>query len=557
MKNLRQLRILVLMLATLSLTGCLFPEDKGAVEAVATPLPGEGNFTVAPPAEQPPTNVGNQEPSQPPSQPVVVPPPQPQEPEFFFNIDNGRPYSSQDTLNIFIRTDLPTYFNYKLSANQTCSGGQWELLDETLQTTKLVTNFAKNSLLHYSVIFRDVDGTLSDCMKASIVHDNQGPLILFTKYPVGTLEEGSTGEIIVEVKDISPITSVTCSLNAISKPCLAGTNVVSLTQMPAGTYNFEVKALDIHGFESKSNVTWTVVNRVRYLTHTVNVKDDRKVDILIVIDNSGSMEYEQQSMASRVRNMLAILRGLDYRIAVTTTDPSATRTTNGVRFYGDGDLIPIVGLNGQLWVDSNMNETSAQDLLGRTLQRPETGSGSEQGIRATYRFIEKATAVGQSINFFRDGANFATLVISDEDESANTEKNDPAKLLELISTRFNSQKAYSWHSIVTKPGDTACRNTHGAAYGERYKIITGLTGGILGSVCETDYASQVNGIATEIRNLVKNITLTCEPLSTHPITVTRNGVAFTVPFTVEGVNLKFADTLEPGEYKVNHACLRQ
>jgi hypothetical protein len=552
-------RILALMLVIPTLPGCLSLEDKGATEFVGTPVSGEGNFTVElpPPGPAlPPPGVAK-EPSQPPSEPADLPPEDPLAPEFYFKIDQDADYSDRAYLNMDVATTLPTFMSFKLSANDSCVGGQWESMGDDLKETKVVRDFAPNSLLTYSVTFRDVDGMVTPCYRDSIIHDDRGPSIVFAKYPMGTLEEGATGEISFDVRDISPITSVTCQLNSISKPCLAGANLVNLTEMPSGTYTFQVRATDIHGHTSNESISWNVVNRLRYLTQTVIVKDDRKVDILVVIDNSGSMDYEQKSMASRVRNMLSVLRGFDYRIAVTTTDPRPTFTSGGVRYYGDGDLIPIWGLNNQLWIDSSMNESVAQEALGRTIQRPETGSGSEQGIRSAYRFVEKATAPGQTLNFFRSGANFATLIISDEDESANTDKNDPIKFLELVSSRFSNQKAFSWHSIITRPGDTQCRNTYGAVYGERLAALTDLTGGILGSVCELDYATQVTGIASAIRNLVKVITLSCEPLKTSPIKVTRNGTTYTVPFTVEGVNLKFQQALDPGEYKVEHACLRQ
>src|SRR5690606_4781259 len=116
-------------------------------------------------------------------------------------------------------------------------------------------------------------------------------------------------------------------------------------------------------------------------------------DILIVIDNSGSMEYEQRNMAQRVSNFLSILQGLDWRIAVTTTDPTSTSKTNSDKTQpskvSDGLFLPIAGLNNQFYIDSTMNPVEAQTRLGNTLQRPETGSGSEQAINATYRVIER------------------------------------------------------------------------------------------------------------------------------------------------------------------------
>ena len=52
---------------------------------------------------------------------------------------------------------------------------------------------------------------------------------------------------------------------------------------------------------------------------------DRKVDILFVIDDSGSMGEEQAKLAANFAPFVATLEeaGADYRIAVTTTDDGA------------------------------------------------------------------------------------------------------------------------------------------------------------------------------------------------------------------------------------------
>ena len=102
MKTLRtpQLRALILCLAISTLPGCFFPEDKGTVENVGTPVPGEGDFTVNPPSEP-------AEPTEPPDDDgeVSIPPTNGggnnNEPEFFFSIDQNRPYSFGETLTSF------------------------------------------------------------------------------------------------------------------------------------------------------------------------------------------------------------------------------------------------------------------------------------------------------------------------------------------------------------------------------------------------------------------------------------------------------------------------
>ncbi|MBX9768356.1 MAG: hypothetical protein K2X47_13865, partial [Bdellovibrionales bacterium] len=61
------------------------------------------------------------------------------------------------------------------------------------------------------------------------------------------------------------------------------------------------------------------------------------VDVLVVVDNSGSMTFEQQNMADRVGSLVDALNAgaggkLSWRIAVTTTDLSDLNGSN--RFSG-------------------------------------------------------------------------------------------------------------------------------------------------------------------------------------------------------------------------------
>jgi hypothetical protein len=220
-------------------------------------------------------------------------------------------------------------------------------------------------------------------------------------------------------------------------------------------------------------------------------------------------------------------------------------------------LLELTGARGEYILDSGMVESQAQTLLSNTLQREEQGYSAEQGIKATYRVLEKNLKgeTPQHNRLIRDGAHFAALVISDEDESANEMRNDPHNLLKLISDNYVG-KAFSFHSIITIPGDTACKSGHGYAYGNRYKTLSDLTGGVIGSVCENDYTPQVVGIANGIRDLLKTLTLECEPLAGKPLIVYKSGVPYSGAFSKDGVNLCFANELDAGDYSVEYSCTK-
>lgn len=442
----------------------------------------------------------------------------------------------------------------KISSNPNCEGGIWE---EVASQKTWVTS-AINQELNFSVTYLDYEDAQTECFTAKIIHDAEAPEILFTKYPSQSVEINSPLELKIKINDrLTSVKTAQCRLlvnnELLEKPCGAGENTIQFSALPEGHYVFSVLAEDILGNRSESKVNWDIVSTTRHLSQVVQVNDYKKVDILFVIDNSGSMAYEQRNMATRVQNFLSVIRGLDYQIGVTTTDPRSSVS------WGDGQLLAFSPSTSPFYViESSFPEAEAQALIGQTLQRKEVGSGSEQAIYATYRAVDRfIDHQSNHRQLFREGAQFAVIAISDEDESANGPKNDPEKLIEHIHDTFGGQKMFSFHSIITKPGDQHCKSTYGATYGERYQRLSELTGGIVGSVCEMDYAEQVRGIAEGVRNLLKTLTLQCEPLTNeHAVTILKDSLAYPGSFRIDGVNLVFAEELPPGNYQMDYHCLK-
>lgn len=538
-------RLFIFSLLTLVVfTSCKLTSDESTTETIiqspgssSTPVVDfsvvEDNGTAMPPNDDPTT----------------LPPPvlNPGDTEFEegFSINNDATYTNQSFVDLTFRTLSPS--KIKIGQALNCSDGNWE----TYVSSKRIDLPALNKTITYSVLFQDWEGGLSTCFRRSITHDNIGPEIVFQTYPAASVEVGTASEISFYVRDDrSETVTIDCSLNGITKTCFYGNNKVTLPELPVGAYVFTVTAKDDLQNVTTRSVNWTVHSLYKRVLQSVTVNSYKKVDVLFVIDNSGSMEYEQQSMAQRTSQFLTILQGLDYQIAVTTTDP---RTIN----LGDGRLIPLTGGNGKKIIDASMQVSTAQNLLSQTLQRSETGSGDEQGIRSVYRAIERYNSNESDFrSFFRDGAQLSVVLISDEDESANTTKNDPASLLNLINATWSGQKRFNFNSIITRPGDTICRSTHGYSYGERYKTISDMTGGVLGNVCDMDYTTQVAGVADEIRRLLKTLTLSCQPLSQFPIVIKKDGAVLSQDYILEGLNIKFTNELTPGAYDVEYTCLK-
>ncbi len=297
---------------------------------------------------------------------------------------------------------------------------------------------------------------------------------------------------------------------------------------------------------------------------TLDVGQNNKVDIVFIIDNSGSMGYEQSSMAARMSSMVQQLQGLDWRVGIITTDGRNTVS------WGDGKLLPLSAMPTRFSTtkyvldSSEVSVEEAQRIIGATLQRPEVGSGTEQPIRGLYRFIEQANDTNVSSpasGFFREGAHFTSIVISDEDESATTLMNQPSELIAKIQNTWNSQKNFVFHAIIAKPDDASCANKEGNGSGAILKQMAELSGvasrggAIIGSVCATDYGSQLAGIGQSIVEMRQTFTLTCAPSGTDQnIIIKKDGAVFTESFRMEGLKLTFDQPLPAGHYEFAFYC---
>ena len=301
-----------------------------------------------------------------------------------------------------------------------------------------------------------------------------------------------------------------------------------------------------------------------------------KVDILFVIDNSSSMANEQKKIASRFSNFINQIKNLNWRIAITTTDPRSYRSY--VRnYWSDGRLIPLD--NGLYYLSSSMDQRTVERLFSENIQRDENGYDVERGIYATYRTLERGafgnTEIDHEINqFLRHDADFAVVVISDEDESPNSddaidcsggcsgisyhEKSHPDNLINYVNRLFGPSKIFQFHSIITYT--KVCLDGEGHTYGRKYQELSMKTGGVIGDICSNDYTSILSKIGRKVSNLKKTYKLKCKPLDVNKngsinMKITGRNSSLTIPpYFIQGEFITFNRELEEGHYELTYYC---
>ncbi len=290
---------------------------------------------------------------------------------------------------------------------------------------------------------------------------------------------------------------------------------------------------------------------------------NNKVDILIVMDNSRSMDYEQQEMAQRFSGFIQSLNGLDWQLGLTTTDPANNKG------YSDGRLIKLY--RKSFILNSKQDTDFATEMFSEAIQREgDDGSPNEQGVRAIFRAVQRTELPEkQDTTFnrklFREDASLAIVVVSDADETSASNNlsayNRPENLLLYIRQKW-PQKVLTIHSIIVKSDDISCLEypqSINEAYGKAYEFLSRQTSGIIGSVCESDYAGQLKIMGQDIKDKVKSIPLNCSPADANNdgridfSLKNSQGIQIT-DYTLASNIVMLPDYLPPGRYELEYTC---
>jgi hypothetical protein len=160
----------------------------------------------------------------------------------------------------------------------------------------------------------------------------------------------------------------------------------------------------------------------------------QKMDILFVVDDSGSMAEEQANLASNFPRFVEIINGfmtdggaaLDYRIGVTTTGQD---TVTVISFPPVFPLPPIemteMGPGGALLQESSCGmsrrwiERADADVAANfscIAQVGTSGSSMEMPLRMVELALTEKVADGTNAGFLREDALLAVVILTDEND---------------------------------------------------------------------------------------------------------------------------------------------
>ncbi len=252
------------------------------------------------------------------------------------------------------------------------------------------------------------------------------------------------------------------------------------------------------------------------------VDECRKMDIVFVVDDSGSMGGAQVKLKANFPRMITTLNAfktkagtdLDYRLAVTSTDTTRTSLPSG----GRGGFVtqPATscqpgGAAGRSWLERA--DGDVPNFFGCRASLGTGGSATERPIDSLVMSFTDRLA-DQNKAFVRDDALLAFFILTDEeDSSTNTPEQTIQKLDQLKKVRGR------WAGAVISGQKSGSCSTTGHSAGQAPKLhrlvdgaldpATGKNNVIWRTICQENYD-------TAVTDALSTFTVACQNLPPLP-----------------------------------------
>lgn len=215
-----------------------------------------------------------------------------------------------------------------------------------------------------------------------------------------------------------------------------------------------------------------------------------KVDVLWVMDDSGTMSEEQENVIANLSEFVAVMvrMGADWQAGVVTTSAD----TEAGALTGP----PVTAY-----------DAAVEDAFAGLVDVGVEGDREEQGLLAMQLATSEPMLSGVNAGLIRDGADLAVIILSDEDDQSPGDTT--AYTDHLLSA---SGTGVARLSAVVGQLPAGCASPYAAADpAERYLTVAAATGGLQDSICLQDFSATMKALALNALGLTDTFQLTAVP----------------------------------------------
>ncbi len=252
----------------------------------------------------------------------------------------------------------------------------------------------------------------------------------------------------------------------------------------------------------------------------------RKLDVLFVVDNSGSMSSSQASLAANFPSFINFFKtkGYNFRIAVSTTDTyyGDQFVSNGCSLCNQGQTKFRSGTTPPLYV-IDASTPSLESVFASNVNVGTGGSGDERAFSSFKASLSSSLNAG----FHRSDAYLSVVIVSDEEDFSHDDINmnesytqptlhTVASYKSFLETFTAGQSTKDFSVSTISVLDSACRTAlgNGRKIGLRYMELADATGGSKNSLCQ-NFDTVLNNISNAIASqVVAQFSLNRQPITT-------------------------------------------
>lgn len=285
----------------------------------------------------------------------------------------------------------------------------------------------------------------------------------------------------------------------------------------------------------KSDRSYSLLSDSQQFQQNPNGTVNNKIDILWVVDNSGSMAAFQTRLAQNFSSFMSnfVTKGYDYHIGVTTSDAylAGSQFRNNLSFsrLKQG----TTQTSGYRIID--LNTPNPLSVFAINSYVDDNGSGDERSFSS----FKAALTNTQNNAFLRQGSFLAVIILSDEDDFSDPSRPEGSwqfqggvadhsysnpnletipSYVSWLDTLTGSTPAFRRYNVsAVTVIDNTCLQQHrqqtsATIIGQRYMALANATGGVLASLCDASYATALEQIQQRIAELSTQFTLNREPI---------------------------------------------
>ena len=217
-----------------------------------------------------------------------------------------------------------------------------------------------------------------------------------------------------------------------------------------------------------------------------------KLDLMIVVDDSGSMADHQTVLSRNVPALAAKLAQFSsLQVGVTTSSMDGARG----KFVGTPAVL-------------NNTMTNFKDILAARLKVGVSGDATEMFFAPIIAALTPPLINTVNAGFLRPDAHLGVVIVTDTDDQSPGIT--PEELVIQLATL--KERAYSMITFFADPKDSRCSSQNPGKMPERLQLANYMAQGSMYNICQGKFAEGISDVANKVeRELTRKIPLPMKP----------------------------------------------